>query len=126
MTIEKARSFQLHRQIQSRLPANSRQQRVRLLQRNNLLADIRRQRFDIGGVGKLRVCHDRRRVGVDEHDAIALRLQRLASLHAAVIEFASLTDNDGSRTNDHDALDVGTLGHQGNRLRFLLLQRHKR
>ena len=37
-----------------------------------------RDRLDIGGVGQLRIGHDRRRVRIDQDDPIALLLQRLA------------------------------------------------
>jgi hypothetical protein len=50
-------------------------------------------------------------VRVHEHDAIAFRLERLARLHAGVIELARLADDDRTGADDEDALDVGAPGH---------------
>ena len=44
------------------------QQRVGALARDHLRHRTGQQRLDVGRVGELRVGHDRRRVGVDEHD----------------------------------------------------------
>jgi hypothetical protein len=44
-----------------------------------LATNLGRDRLDIGGVGQLRIGHDRRRVRIDQDDPIALRLQRLAA-----------------------------------------------
>ena len=57
---------ELHRGVQRGLAAHGRQQRVRLLARDDLLDDLRRDRLDIGGIRQIRIGHDRRRVGVDQ------------------------------------------------------------
>ena len=67
--------------------------------------------LDIGTVGKTRVGHDGRWVGVDQDDLKAILLEHLASLGARVVELASLTNNDGTRTNNEDTLDVSTFRH---------------
>ena len=51
-------------------------------------------------VGHHRVGHDRRGVGIDEHDLVAARPQRLAGLRAGIVEFARLADNDGPRSDN--------------------------
>jgi hypothetical protein len=61
-----------------------------------------RDRLDIGRVGKLRIGHDRRRVGVDQDDPVALLLQRLAGLGAGIIELARLADDDRAGADDQD------------------------
>src|SRR3546814_4883775 len=61
---------------------------------------------DLVGIG-----HDRRRVGVDEDDAIALLLQRLDRLRPRIIELARLTDNNRAGADDEDGLDVSSFGH---------------
>src|SRR5690606_1521191 len=102
---------QRFRQIQRGLPTDGGQQRVRLLLLNNALANFGRQWLDIGGVGKLRVSHDGGGVGVDKDNAVAFAPQHLTCLHAAVIEFAALPDNDGTRAKDQDGFDVSSFWH---------------
>src|SRR5690606_36935938 len=68
-------------------------------------------RLHVGRVGQIRVGHDRRRVGVDQDDPVALFLQRLAGLGAGIVELTGLADDDRARPDDEDGLDVGTLGH---------------
>src|SRR5256885_12275320 len=46
--------------------------------------DLGRDRLDVGRVREIRVGHDRRRIGIDQHDAIALGLERLAGLSARI------------------------------------------
>src|SRR3546814_3655717 len=65
----------------------------------------------ISGVGKVGIGHDRRRVGVDEDNAIALLLERLDRLRPRIVELARLTDNDRAGADDEDGLDVGSFGH---------------
>ena len=55
--------------------------------------------------------HDRCRVGVDEDDAVAFLLQRLAGLGAGVVEFASLANDDRSCADDEDRFDILALRH---------------
>ena len=68
-------------------------------------------RLDVDGIGRFRVRHDRRRIGVDQDDAIALFLQRLAGLRAGIVELARLADDDRAGADDQDALEVGTFWH---------------
>ncbi len=78
---------------------------------NDLGDDFRRDRLDIGPIRHVGIGHDRRRIGIDENDAIALGPQRLAGLGAGIIEFAGLADDDRSGANDHDGRNIGPLGH---------------
>ena len=64
--------------------------------------DLRRDRLDIGGVGQIRVGHDRRRIGVDQDDPVALLLERLAGLGAGIVELAGLADDDRAGADDQD------------------------
>ena len=70
--LEDARLVQRHRGVQRGLAAEGGEQRVRALLLDDLLDDLRGDRLDVGGVGELRVGHDRRRVGVDQDDPQAL------------------------------------------------------
>ena len=75
------------------------------------LDHLGRQRLDVGGVGKLRVRHDRGRVAVDQDHFEPFGAQRLARLCARVVEFSRLADDDRARADHEDAFDVGALGH---------------
>jgi cyclase len=66
-------------------------------------------RFNVGAIGKVGVCHDRRRVAVDENDAVSLFAQHLAGLRTRIIEFACLPDDDGARPYDENGLEICTL-----------------
>ena len=69
-------------EVQRRLSAERRQQGVGTLAFDHLAHRTRQQRLDVGRVGELRVGHDRRRIGVDEHDLVALLTQDLARLRS--------------------------------------------
>ncbi len=103
--------MQLHRQVQPGLAADGWQDGIGLLLHDDLLDDLGRQRLDIGRVGELRVGHDRRRVRVDQHHAVALTAQHLAGLHAGVVELAGLADHNRAGANDQNRMYVGALGH---------------
>jgi hypothetical protein len=79
VAVENAHALQGERGVERRLAAHGRQQCVRPFLGDDLGDDFRGDRFDVGGVGQARVGHDRRRVGVDEDDAVAFLLQRLAA-----------------------------------------------
>ncbi len=85
---------------------------VRLFPDDDLFDEVRRDRLDIGRVRQPRIGHDRRGVGIDQHDPVALGLQRLAGLRARIVEFAGLTDDDGSGADDQNAVDIVPPRHQ--------------
>jgi hypothetical protein len=97
--------------VQPGLPADGRQERIWPLTGDDLRDGLRGERLDVRRVGELRVGHDRRRVGVHEHDPVPLGTQRLAGLHAGVVELAGLTDHDRSRAEQEDAPQVVAAGH---------------
>ena len=109
--VERAVFCQLNGGIQTGLAAQRGQQRVRVLFLDHALDKLGGDGLDIGAVGKTRVGHDGRRVGVDQDDIKAILLEHLAGLGAGVVELAGLADDDGARTNDEDALDVSTFRH---------------
>src|ERR1051326_7223566 len=102
---------QLHRGVQRGLPAHGWQQRVGLFPRDDFFHDLRRDRFDVGGVGEARIGHNSSRVGVDQDHPITLGLQRLARLGTGIVELAGLADDDGTGAYDQDGVDVGAFGH---------------
>ncbi len=105
------------RQIERSLSAHGRQHgetRARRhfpLDADNLFQIFKRERFDVGAVGNLRVGHDGRRIGVGQHHLIALRLERLASLRARVVKLRRLPDDDGPGAENQDFRDVSAFGH---------------
>ena len=109
--VERAVLCQLDGCVQTGLAAQRGQQRVRALFLDYALDKLGGDGLDIGAVGKTRVGHDGRRVGVDQDDLKAILLKHLAGLGARVVELTGLTDNDGARTNDEDTLDVSTFRH---------------
>ena len=110
--LERAVVVQRLRQVERRLAAERRQQRVGALALDDP-GDVRRQqRLDVGAVGELGVGHDRRRVRVDEHDLVAVLDQHLARLHPRVVELGGLADHDRAGADQEDLLDVVATRHQ--------------
>ena len=109
--VERTVLCQLDGGVQTGLAAQCGQQRVRALFLDYALDKLGGDGLDIGAVGKTRVGHDGRRVGVDQDDLKAILLEHLAGLGAGVVKLAGLADNDGARANDEDALDVSTFRH---------------
>ena len=116
--------LQRQRGVERGLAAHGRQQRVRSLLLDDLGDDLRRDRLDVGRVGQIRIGHDRRRVGVDQHDPVALFLQRLAGLRAGIVELAGLADDDRPGADDQDRFDVGSFRHRAQHLGMTV--RHKK
>ena len=110
---ERAVVVQGNGRVQRRLAAEGRQDRVRPFLGDHLLQHVRRDRLDVGGVGELRVGHDRGRVGVDQADADALGPQHPAGLRAGVVELARLPDDDRPRPDDQHGLEVLAPRHAG-------------
>ena len=111
IVIEHARAMQRQRGVERRLPAHGRQDRVGALLLDDLGDEFGRDRLDIGRVRDVRVGHDRRRVRIHQDDPIAFFLQRLAGLGAGIVEFAGLSDDDGSGADDQDGVDICAFGH---------------
>ena len=62
--------------------------------------------LDISCVGKLWVGHDRRRIAVDQDNAISLFLQGPAGLNAGIVKFAPLADDDRAGANNQDRMNI--------------------
>ncbi len=105
---ERAVAEELERGVERGLPAHGWQKRHALARMSRALAlddlgdDFRRDRLDIGRVGQIRVCHDRRRIGIDQDDPVSLGLESLARLRAGIVEFAGLADHDRASPYDED------------------------
>ena len=106
--------------VERGLSAECRQQRVdgspqRLLFFDDLLHRFDGDRLDVGAITERGIGHDRRGIGVHQHHAIALFAQTLARLRARVIELATLSNDDGTRADDEDGVDVVAARHERRR-----------
>ena len=90
--------FQLHGQIERRLPAKCRQKSIRPLSPYDFMYNTGGQRLDVCSVCHVRVSHDGSRIGINQHNLIAFLPQRLTCLSAGVIELTPLADDDGAGT----------------------------
>jgi len=106
-----AHLVELQRAVQRGLSAHGGEQRVRLFLRDDLRDDFGRDWLDIGRVRKLRIGHDRRRIGIHQNDPIALFFQGLDRLCSGIVELASLPDNDRVSANYEDRGDVSSFWH---------------
>ncbi len=113
--VEHAHAAQRQRGVERGLPAHGGQERVGALLLDDLGDDLRRDRLDVGSVGEVGIGHDRRRIGIDQHDPVALFLQRLAGLGAGIVELAGLADDDRTGTDDQDRVDVRPFRHVARR-----------
>ena len=102
---------QVERTVERSLAAHCGENRIGTLLGNDLLDRLPGDGLDIGHVSRGRVGHDRRRVAVDQNDFVAFFAQRLAGLHAGVIELAGLADDDRASANDENAFEVCALRH---------------
>ncbi len=115
VSLQNALLVQRERRVERRLAAHRRKNRIRPLLGDDLGDDLRRDRLDVRRIRQIRVRHDRRRIGVDENDPVALGAQRLAGLRAGIIELAGLADDDRAGANDEDRFDIGAFGHAAQR-----------
>ena len=109
--VEDALLRELHREVEARLAAEVRQERVGALLGDDLLEAVLVERLDVGRVGHDGVRHDRGGVRVHQHDLVAAGAQRLAGLGAGVVELAGLADDDRTGADDEDLVDVFAGGH---------------
>ena len=102
---------QAHGGVERRLPAKGGQEGVGALLGDDGLEDLGAHGLDVGGVGDVRVGHDRCRIGVDQDDPDALASQHAAGLRAGVVELARLADDDRPGADDQDGCDIGAKRH---------------
>ena len=109
--LEDARLGELDGEIERRLTAERRQERVGALALEDGRDALEVERLDVRAVGEARVGHDRRRVRVDDDRAVALLAQHLQRLTAGVVELAGLPDHDRPGADDADRIDVVAARH---------------
>jgi len=101
-----------HRTIERCLPPHGGQQGIGMFLGDDGSNGRGSQGFDIDRIGHGGIGHDGGRVGIDKDDPVTLLPQGLAGLHTGIIELARLADDDGSRTDEQDRLDVTAPRHQ--------------
>ena len=92
--LERARLGERHRDVERRLSAHRRQDRVGPLLLENQLDELGRHRLDVRPIRELRIGHDRRRIRVDEDYLVPLFLERLRRLRPGIVELGGLPDDD--------------------------------
>ena len=102
VAFEHAAFGQFHGKIQGGLAADGGQQRLGPFAGDDLLEHLAGERLDVGAVGDLGIGHDRRGIGIHQHDLVAVGAQRLAGLRAGIVEFAGLADDDRAGADDHE------------------------
>ena len=98
-------------EIESGLSAQGTEHGIRAFFVDDAAGKVQRQRLDIDPVRDRGIGHDRRRVGVDQDDLIALLAQRLAGLAARIVELGRLTDDDRSGSDHQNLMYICTLCH---------------
>ena len=101
--LERAGLGERHRDVERRLTAHRRQDRVGALLLEDQLDELGRHRLDVRPIGELRIGHDRRRVRVDENHLVPFFLQRLRRLRSGIVEFGGLSDDDRTGSDYENA-----------------------
>ena len=95
-------SCELRGEVERRLAAHRRQERVGPLALEHAEHAFEVERLEVRAVGEARVGHDRRRVRVDDDRAEAVLAQHLERLRARVVELARLPDHDRAAADQAD------------------------
>ncbi len=111
MLFQNAMLVEIQRTVECRLPAHGRQQRVGFFLCDDPFYHFPAHRLDVGGIGHVRIGHDRGRIRVHQDDAKTLFLERLAGLGAGIVELAGLTDNDRAGADDQNGFNIRSLRH---------------
>ena len=96
--------MQIHGDIERGLTTHRRQQRVRLFALDDLFDPLHGDRLDIGAIRDVGIGHDRRRIRVHQHDAVALFLEGAHGLGTRIVELAGLADDDRPGAQDENGL----------------------
>ena len=107
---------EFERDVERRLAAHRRDERVGLLDFDHPLDPVGRQGLDVGRVGDVRVRHDRGGIRVHQDDSISLLAERPAGLRPGVVELAGLADHDRAGAYEKDRRDVVAAWHRARKL----------
>ena len=109
--IQSAGVEEIHGDVKRSLATEGREKGIRLLLDDDFFDDLGRDGLDVGPLGKLRIGHDGGRIGVDQNDLVTLFAKGLTSLGPGVVEFATLSDDNGACSYDENFFDAGVLRH---------------
>ena len=98
-------------EIQAGLSAEAGKDAVRLFLETDPLQDLGRQRLHVDFIGHGAVGHDRRRIGVDQHDLDAVLAECAAGLRAGIIEFCRLSDDDRAGADHKNLMNIAIQRH---------------
>ena len=101
--------------IDCRLAAERNYDAVRFLHVDDVLDVLRGQRFEIQPVGRIEVGGNRFGIVVDDDDFVTQLLQRPYTMNGGIVKFDSLSDTDGTRTDNDNSLFLA-FGDKGFRL----------
>ena len=111
MLIESARLEQRHGGIERGLAAESGQKGIGLLANDDFFHDFGRDWLDVSAKRELRICHDRGRIRVDQNHIIPFFPKSFAGLHAGIIKFATLSNDDWTGANHQNFFDRSIFRH---------------
>ena len=94
-------------EVQGGLPAQSGEDAVGPLARDDPFDHLDRERLQVHHVRHAGVGHDRGRVGIEQDGADAFLPQGAAGLRSGIVELRRLADHDRSRPEDEDGLRPG-------------------
>ena len=109
IAVEDALLRKFNREVEARLAAEVRKNRVWTLLGDDLLEARDVERFNVGGVRHHGVGHDRRRIRIHQHDLVTAGMEGLARLGARIVEFTRLADHNRARPDDENLVHVRTL-----------------
>ena len=109
---QRAGGRELHRHVERRLAPQRREERVTTLPLQDRGHDLFRDGLDVGRVRALGIGHDRRGVGVHQHDPQPFFAQGLDTLDAGVVKLARLPDPDRPGAEDAHGSHVVPARHQ--------------
>src|SRR5258708_14723020 len=103
---ERSAPVLLHRGVERSLAADGWQKRVRSFLGDDQLNNFGSNRLNVGTGRKLRISHDRGRIGIYQDNLIALFLQSFAGLDSGIVKFAALPDNNRSGPNHQNFFKI--------------------
>ena len=109
--VEEAVGNQLHRNVQTSLAAQRRQNGVRTLLLDDFLYTRDGHRLNINLVCHRLVRHDGRRVGVYQNDLKTFFAQRAAGLRACIVKLCCLTDDNRAGAEYHYLMNIVAQRH---------------
>ena len=119
MCIQETFFCQLHREGQTSLTTQVRQNRVWFFNFNDALYNIKSQWLNVNFICHGLIGHDSCRVGVDQNNFQTFFFQSTASLSTGIVELSCLTDDDWAGANHQYFLNILSQWHSSSPSLFL-------